>query len=727
MPLSLLLLLVLIYNTQANQFLGTVMTYYPNTNNTDGSVMVDLRYKLNFQSCTDLTWQCLTGNCGNESIAVNNVSVDSSGQWCQTEGISTRQVPSNAPFQLWLNGGNWIDNITNRIVSWRAVTLVELRTRSDTGKANASPQTTILPTVRVPSNCQRDFNLLAFDPDGDNVQCRNGNTSLSECNPCTPPSVLNLSSSCTLSFSPTSSSNEGPYAVQLMMEDFPRQSITLTETNGAQTTLTTNNAISQIPVQFVLWVDPVVPSCTEGLYLPQFLPPTPANGAQLFTLVNQTLEININAGANISTVSELLFSGPYNVIQSTSGPGQFTLRWTPSQREDGESYPICFVAKALDNRTVYQSNLQCVIVSVGNNPTTSTRDFTNLLLNVTLVANITDISTVNSTIPPPTDSTATPSPDILGTSTVTSTTPPSNSTNTPSPHTTDTSTVTSEPPPPTNFTTTPSPNTTATSTVTSTPPPPTNFTSTPSPNTTATSTVTSTPPPPTNFTTTPSPNTTATSTVTSTPPPPTNFTSTPSPDTTATSTVTSTPPPPTNFTTTPSPNTTATGTVTSAIPPPTNFTSTPSPDTTATSTVTSAIPPPTNFTSTPSPDTTATSTVTSASPPPTNFTTTPSPNTTATSTVTATSPPPTNFTTTPSPNTTATSTVTSTLLPPTPTPSGSTPASANYVVGLSVRVSSSLALASSDFAVAIQQLQSRLVDLGLPSGITIQIVRAVQR
>ncbi|XP_042073471.1 uncharacterized protein LOC121813651 [Haplochromis burtoni] len=213
----------------------------------------------------------------------------------------TRRVSSNAPFELWLNSGNWISNINN-IISWRAVTRVELRNRSDISKANTSPQTTILPAVRVPSNCQRDFSLLMFDPDGDEVKCRYGNSALSECNPCTPPSVLSLSSSsCTLSFSPTSSSNEGSYVVQLVMEDFPRQTITLTQTSGTQTTITTNNAISKIPIQFALKVDPAVPSCTEGLFLPKFLPPTPANGAQLYN-VSQTLEIHITAEALNSTL-----------------------------------------------------------------------------------------------------------------------------------------------------------------------------------------------------------------------------------------------------------------------------------------------------------------------------------------------------------------------------------------------------------------------------------------
>eukprot|EP00064_Thunnus_orientalis_P022209 superscaffoldBa00007290_g22396 len=95
--------------------------------------------------------------------------------------------------------------------------------------------------------------------------------------------------------------NEGAYVVQLVMEDFPRETINLIQTSGSQEVKTTSNAISKIPVQFALKVDPVVPSCTEGLYLPKFLPPTPANRVQLHTSVNQTLEISIHAEANNST------------------------------------------------------------------------------------------------------------------------------------------------------------------------------------------------------------------------------------------------------------------------------------------------------------------------------------------------------------------------------------------------------------------------------------------
>ncbi|KAA8582715.1 hypothetical protein FQN60_006386, partial [Etheostoma spectabile] len=222
----------------------------------------------------------------------------------------------------------------------------------------------------VPSNCQRDFHLLAFDPDGDDVRCRYGNTSLSECNRCTPPSVLKLSSSCSLSFSPSSVNDQGLYAVQLVMEDFPKQTITLIQADMVWA-ITTNIPLSKLPVQFVLKVDPSVPSCTEGLYLPKFLPPTPANRAELYTSVNHTLEINIRAEAKVSMISELLLSGPYNINQTTSGTGRFILRWTPSQREDGENHPICFVVQAVLGSTKYHSELRCLTVSVGNEPSSN--------------------------------------------------------------------------------------------------------------------------------------------------------------------------------------------------------------------------------------------------------------------------------------------------------------------------------------------------------------------
>ncbi|XP_014844963.1 PREDICTED: uncharacterized protein LOC106919246 [Poecilia mexicana] len=359
-----LVLLLLLGGTHATHFLGTMMTYYPKQTHADGSVTVSLRYKLGFTSCyhSDI-WSCLS-SCGSLNPTLQEVDMEPSGEWCQREGTMTTVIFPSYLTQLVFAGGNWIDYIQNNVVSWRAETFVELGIRSDTRKPNASPQSTIMPAVRVPSNCQRDYDLMAFDPDGDNVECRFGSDSLYECDPCAPPSILNISSSCTLSFNRTNSTNEGPYAVQLVLEDFPKQTITLTNVYGAQTTKTTSQAISKIPLQFVLRVDPVVPSCTEGLFLPKFLPPTPANRAKMSTRVNQPLEISIAAEAANATISELLFSGPATVVKTSSGSGNFTLRWTPSVSEEGESHPICFVVQATLNSEKYHSELRCVIVQV---------------------------------------------------------------------------------------------------------------------------------------------------------------------------------------------------------------------------------------------------------------------------------------------------------------------------------------------------------------------------
>ncbi|XP_054916792.1 uncharacterized protein LOC129379879 [Poeciliopsis prolifica] len=155
-----------------------------------------------------------------------------------------------------------------------------------------------------------------------------------------------------------------------MMEDFPRWSITLTHYNGSTYSWSPSNFMTQISVQFVFKVDPAAPSCTAGEYLPRFLPPTPEHGAQFFIDVNKMIEISIRAEATQSVITGIQFSGPFNMAKSSSGSGNFTLRWTPSfsQNDDNESHPICFAVQATASSSVYQSELRCVIVRVGNIP-----------------------------------------------------------------------------------------------------------------------------------------------------------------------------------------------------------------------------------------------------------------------------------------------------------------------------------------------------------------------
>ncbi|XP_016535190.1 uncharacterized protein LOC103149173 [Poecilia formosa] len=371
MFLSVVLLLLLVRDSYASHFYGVMMTYYPKASYINGSTSVELHYKLSYDLCTHTdSWSC-SGNCGTETQILPLTKVDEiSGEWCQREAVTSRQLTSNSPLTLVFASSAWISNV-HGIGSWRAVTNVELRTRSDISKANTSPQTTILPALRVPYNCQRNISMLTFDPDGDDVRCRFASSALSECVTSTNMSDLNISSSsCTLLFSSSASSSQGSYVVQMVMEDFPLQTITLTQTGGSQVQKTTSDAISTIPIQFVLKVDAAAPSCTEGQYLPRFLSPTPNNRAQLYTSVNQMLVIIISSQATQATSSELLYSGPYNVNKSSLGSGSFSLTWTPSVAEDGESHPICFVVQATVSISRYQSELRCVIVTVGNSDCT---------------------------------------------------------------------------------------------------------------------------------------------------------------------------------------------------------------------------------------------------------------------------------------------------------------------------------------------------------------------
>ncbi|KAL0994866.1 hypothetical protein UPYG_G00128490 [Umbra pygmaea] len=333
------------------------------------------RYKTGFHLCSDSDlWVCVSGDCGNlTSLVVQTVDQETSGDfiWCQREGVMTRNLSKELHyFDLSLDNILWIGN-DNGIAGWRLLTHVDLGIRSDTGKANRSPQTTVVPLMRVPVNCQRDFKLLTFDPDGDTVKCKYAvppkecKTSSNVTSSNVPLDFTILTASCTLSFS-SQSNKTGTYAVQMMMEDFPAQSISLSYTDGSQSSRTPGDTLSKLPVHFAIRVDPAVPSCTGGEYLPLFLSPTPAQGAVLYTSTDQLLEITVMAQATQSIVSELLVSGPQRITESTTSPGVYLLKWKPTNEEEGGFYPVCFIAVGVNGSSRYQSELHCVVVGVGN-------------------------------------------------------------------------------------------------------------------------------------------------------------------------------------------------------------------------------------------------------------------------------------------------------------------------------------------------------------------------
>ncbi|XP_057711308.1 uncharacterized protein LOC130928618 isoform X2 [Corythoichthys intestinalis] len=319
-------------------------------------VVVAVHYTINSRNeCINPFWTCLSGYCGLKAQEFNVTAPGLFGG-CTTVGLTIYYVSGPTQFVLSLHGLQWV-NVTNDVKDAVALTRVDWRRRSDTGKANASPRSAVPHVLRVPSNCERKVTLPTIDSDGDAVACRFQNKT----------SVLKLTPNCTMTFIPGANVSyaEGKYAVQLIMEDFPRQNITLTDGKGNAIPLQSENALGQIPIQFLLMVDPRVESCVEGEYLPAFLPPTPANGDLLFASVDETLKIYINTIARKANSTEMIFIGPPGMV-SAFKDGLHFLVWTPIETDLGQSQHVCFIVQALERVTliVRHSEMRCVIVTV---------------------------------------------------------------------------------------------------------------------------------------------------------------------------------------------------------------------------------------------------------------------------------------------------------------------------------------------------------------------------
>ncbi|XP_047219678.1 uncharacterized protein LOC124867324 [Girardinichthys multiradiatus] len=122
--------------------------------------------------------------------------------------------------------------------------------------------------------------------------------------------------------------------------------------------------ISKLPLQFAFLVDPPVPSCQEGLYLPKFVAPTPSDGERVVAEVQKELLIRVKAQATYSLIDNLIFSGPTNITKHRRTHNEFVIRWTPVEDDLGDYYPICFAVESVNGSYVYQTEMRCVLVEI---------------------------------------------------------------------------------------------------------------------------------------------------------------------------------------------------------------------------------------------------------------------------------------------------------------------------------------------------------------------------
>eukprot|EP00066_Takifugu_rubripes_P018824 XP_011608090.1 PREDICTED: uncharacterized protein LOC101073303 [Takifugu rubripes] len=408
------------------RFTGGSLTFIPKYS--DGKYGVEFRDKQSTTYCNKNAYTCSLGNCGAQKVyRVAHIASNSYRlNWCQQETLTKRALGTNLPFEIrypiYISSrygqGYWISNIRSTMAYWRMMAHVDLGIRSDTGESNRSPVITMMPVLRVTRNCQRTFNLLTFDPDGDHVRCRVAtNKARYECGLCGLLGGFTLNqTSCSLTHTFRS---YGFHPFELMVEDFPKSRISLSYSDGSYTykhphsvgrqkrqiVLKSNNSstllnvtytirnttnlpnattayntttaapriyrttippLSRLPLQFSIHVDShSAPSCLEGDYFPIFLEPTPRHGVNLPAFVNQTLKITVRARAQNTRIVNLIFTGPTGILKQKISVEEYVIKWTPTQNEINGHFPICFVYEALDGRSqVYQSDLRCVVADV---------------------------------------------------------------------------------------------------------------------------------------------------------------------------------------------------------------------------------------------------------------------------------------------------------------------------------------------------------------------------
>ncbi|XP_028330156.1 CUB and zona pellucida-like domain-containing protein 1 [Gouania willdenowi] len=74
--------------------------------------------------------------------------------------------------------------------------------------------------------------------------------------------------------------------------------------------------------------------------------------------LNSTLPFEIR-------IDQLLVTGPSGISSRMITTGEYVIRWTPTDNDLNNHFPVCFLAEALDGyRLVYHSELRCVTVDV---------------------------------------------------------------------------------------------------------------------------------------------------------------------------------------------------------------------------------------------------------------------------------------------------------------------------------------------------------------------------
>jgi hypothetical protein len=347
---------------------------------------------------------CISSNCSNYqnntvTIQAPCISYDIGLDISTGQSITPVTLLAGSQLILTYSSSNWLTLVQSTSLLYGLVMSVNLTVRSDNGRINSSPTSTMAAVVTVLVNVQQILRIPMADIDSDIVKCRwanktslIGNTLVDECQGVCqdiPGAQLfttsNTENNCSLIFTTVS---VGYYVVALQIEDF-------------MPTAPDGPPLSSTPLQFL--VSTLNISCNQPSIIGQL-----TDGTTVEVEANNTFSVSIiaQAGCNTTSINRFLTiilpSGTANTTTVTSlGSLLYSIMfiWTPTNDQIGTTQLFCTVAIDTNNLQSPEYCLNFVVTSMTTTISTTTSSI---------------ISTTSSTIKSSTDNQFTDLGLILG-------------------------------------------------------------------------------------------------------------------------------------------------------------------------------------------------------------------------------------------------------------------------------------------------------------------------
>jgi hypothetical protein len=320
---------------------------------------------------------CLVGCSGSTTLFVKGpcISYDFGLNVTTSQNIKSVSYPLSAKRVLAYQDTQWIPLVSG-LKSWSLATYINLAIRTDNGRINSSPITSMAPFIIVPVNTQQTFRIPMTDIDFDIVSCRWANNSaqvagtiIDECDGVCEDipgaqlySTSNMDNNCTLVFN---TSIAGYYVVAIQIEDFMPSA-----PNGT--------ALSSIPLQFL--VQSVQLSCDLPNITGEL---TNGDTIQIQASITFSIPIIAQISCNDTTIDRFLtiilpagMASTSSIIALNLTLYSTTLTWTPSLSQIGTIQLYCTIAVDSNNLQSAQYCLNFVVIAPTTTTSTSTSSTT---------------------------------------------------------------------------------------------------------------------------------------------------------------------------------------------------------------------------------------------------------------------------------------------------------------------------------------------------------------